>query len=241
MIIGITGKAGSGKDTVADLLVHEHGFVKVAMADPLKRICMDLFGFSYQQLWGPSKLRDAPDPRFPRFAEWHVCGQDDWCLGCGKPSRGRQEPDWNTWRKGPCLLPPLSPREALQSLGTEWARGCYPNVWIEYAMNVVKQLLEPQTNGKYSSYGPIAGIVSSNSPRPTGVVLSDVRFLNEVALIRIAGGVVWKTTHGSGLSGAVGQHESERVDQLEVDTILPSVELNALPMIVTTALSKVKK
>lgn len=35
-IVGIAGKAGSGKDTVADFLVERHGFVKVSMASPLK-------------------------------------------------------------------------------------------------------------------------------------------------------------------------------------------------------------
>lgn len=31
MLIGICGQAGSGKDTVADLLVMKHHFVKVAL------------------------------------------------------------------------------------------------------------------------------------------------------------------------------------------------------------------
>jgi hypothetical protein len=36
MLIGITGKAGSGKDTVADYLVRNHSYKKLAWADPLK-------------------------------------------------------------------------------------------------------------------------------------------------------------------------------------------------------------
>jgi hypothetical protein len=37
-IIGLTGKAGAGKDTVADYLCERHGFARYAMASPLKRM-----------------------------------------------------------------------------------------------------------------------------------------------------------------------------------------------------------
>jgi hypothetical protein len=69
-IIGISGKAGAGKDTVAEILV-EHGYLAVAFADEMKRICAELFGFSREQLWGPSHLRNAVDRRWnlsPRSA-----------------------------------------------------------------------------------------------------------------------------------------------------------------------------
>ena len=38
MIIGISGKAGSGKDTVADYLVQSYGFTKVSFASTLKNM-----------------------------------------------------------------------------------------------------------------------------------------------------------------------------------------------------------
>jgi hypothetical protein len=55
-IIAIIGKAGSGKDTLADMFVQD-GFVKLSMADPLKRGCQMFFGFSDQSLWGASEYR----------------------------------------------------------------------------------------------------------------------------------------------------------------------------------------
>lgn len=40
--VGLTGKAGAGKDTVADRLVDKHDFQKVAFADPLKFMLLRL-------------------------------------------------------------------------------------------------------------------------------------------------------------------------------------------------------
>lgn len=44
-LIGVHGKARSGKDTVARILVDEHGFVRTAFADPLKAASAVLFGW----------------------------------------------------------------------------------------------------------------------------------------------------------------------------------------------------
>lgn len=54
---------GSGKDTVADFM-NKHDYASIALADPIKRIAMDLWHFSEQQLWGPSEFRNAPDKRY---------------------------------------------------------------------------------------------------------------------------------------------------------------------------------
>ena len=43
MIIGLVGRKGAGKDTVADYLVREHGFKKLAFADPVKKVCEAMF------------------------------------------------------------------------------------------------------------------------------------------------------------------------------------------------------
>ena len=55
MIIGITGKKQSGKDTMANYLVKEYGFIKYSMAGPLKEGCKKLFGLTEEQVNGDFK------------------------------------------------------------------------------------------------------------------------------------------------------------------------------------------
>jgi len=57
MIVGLCGAAGAGKDTVAQVLVEQYGFVKVALADPLKRMVRQTWPFTCEQLWGASERR----------------------------------------------------------------------------------------------------------------------------------------------------------------------------------------
>lgn len=63
-IIGLMGKAGSGKDQTADYLVEDCAYVKVSLADPMKRSVMAWFRWDDQRLWGPSDFRNQPDPKF---------------------------------------------------------------------------------------------------------------------------------------------------------------------------------
>ena len=55
MVIGLAGYARSGKDTVADMLVKQHGFVKVRFADALKRGLATMLGLTEAQLDGDEK------------------------------------------------------------------------------------------------------------------------------------------------------------------------------------------
>lgn len=55
MLIGVCGKKGSGKDTISDYIVKNYNFNKYSLADPLKKGCMELFGFTYEQLYTDKK------------------------------------------------------------------------------------------------------------------------------------------------------------------------------------------
>lgn len=175
-IIGLCGLAGSGKDTAADFLIQDHGFVRIALADPLKRICRDVFQFTDDQLWGPSASRNAPDLRFL---------QTDPVVD--------KYPQY------------LTPRFALQTLGTDWGRRCLPNVWIDYALRMAAQVLEE--DWKYDPEIGTHGVKTGSK----GVVISDVRFRNEVDAVKKVGGRVWLITRqGAGLTGKAAQHRSEQ-------------------------------
>lgn len=52
MLIGVVGFAGSGKGTVADILVRDHGFKKLSFADALKDAVATIFGWERHLLEG---------------------------------------------------------------------------------------------------------------------------------------------------------------------------------------------
>ncbi len=65
MIIGVNGKAHAGKDAVADVLVEQFCFTRIALADEMKRTAQRWLGFSDEQMWGNAK--ETPDVRYRRM------------------------------------------------------------------------------------------------------------------------------------------------------------------------------
>ena len=65
-LIVLSGEAGAGKDSVAKLLTDRYDWQLYSLAGPLKRFTADMFGFTEEQLYGPSSARNAPDPRWAR-------------------------------------------------------------------------------------------------------------------------------------------------------------------------------
>ena len=65
MIIGICGLIGSGKGTVADILVEQHNYEKLSFADKLKDGVSSVFGWDRQMLEGDTdasrKWREEED------------------------------------------------------------------------------------------------------------------------------------------------------------------------------------
>jgi hypothetical protein len=220
-IIGLMGQAGSGKDTFADKLVENHRAVKVALADPMKRFCREVYQFSYDQLWGPSHFRNAPDGRYSRGNGW-ICNKcfDEFrhqeaktlgpvnkvdCFYCGKEiplDHGANYVDVF-----------LTPRYALQLLGTEWGRHCHKDTWINYALRVAHQIPSDERARTHATYSGHAGLDwSTVSPNYSCVIIPDCRFQNEVDAIQRAGGIVIQVLRkgkDGAISGGAKGHASE--------------------------------
>src|SRR5690606_19308319 len=94
-IIGITGKASSGKDTLALHLQQKYGYTRRAFADPIKELLNERFGWEMSQ-WSDREWKERPNPIYgsrwrsaefsPRsWAQWlgtevgrNTFGQDCW-------------------------------------------------------------------------------------------------------------------------------------------------------------------
>lgn len=182
IIIGIMGQARSGKDTTAEYLAKHHKVVRIGLADPMKRFCKEVFDFSDAQLWGDD--RDKADTRY---------------------FRGNIDPSTLSGNY-------LSPRYALQTLGTEWGRDCYHSVWIEYGLRIADELI----NGGYAEYTAKDGLIKKEKDVGIcpGVVFSDIRFINEYQAIKDHEGLKVRIKR-PGFEGKVGVegHASENEQQ----------------------------
>ena len=120
-LIGLTGKARSGKDTVGDYL-SEHKYETYAMASPIKEACRAAFGWTDEHLFGD--LKEVVDPLYG-----------------------------------------ITPREAMQKMGTEFGRDMInPKLWELRAKHQIES----------TEY----------------LVITDLRFDNEALLVLKHGGIV---------------------------------------------------
>ena len=129
-LIGLAGRAGSGKSTAAAWLVRERGAVEVSLAAPLKRLAMEVFGFSEEQCFGTQADKEAKDPcvsvRDDQIAQALID-----VLADGFPTT--RLPDIYCGRH-------VSPREMLIRLGDGARRHIAPDVWIRALFTQVAAL-----------------------------------------------------------------------------------------------------
>lgn len=112
-VIGLVGFAGSGKDTVGNILRDDYGYKKYSLSTPLKDVLSLLFGWDRSMLEGATK----------ESREW------------------REQPDlwWNDkldWENK--FGTKFTPRICMQFFGTEIVRNHFDdNFWIYYLQRYI--------------------------------------------------------------------------------------------------------
>jgi len=187
-IIGICGHAGSGKDTIA-LKLAEFGVVRVAFADKLKAVVSAIYGVPLEAFHdrelknkldkrlSSGYLEGSADPGALRTLLEHVFRE---LFGDLRYIDHAERIFFSLLPDGGC-----TPREAAQLIGTEGFRVVHDTVWVDYA---IRQAVEMASAGKT-------------------VAITDVRFENEAAAVRNAGGIVLGVSR---LSCEKYDHDSER-------------------------------
>lgn len=230
-VILMSGKAGSGKDTVAEMLCDgATGFgnaQRVALADPLKRFARSVLGMEEEVLWGPSELRskeysvDDLDRRFREYIGTNTCAF--WCDDVAQATDKSYDEvrsylaAWFTMFVAPSSAEgkKITARSVLQTLGTEFGRNIDNDVWVKMAKNAADDILVGR--GVYDrTQGVIPG-ASTGTKQTDVVVITDGRFRNEVLAVNSWGGATIKIWNpkATGLTGEAGKHASET----EQDTI----------------------
>lgn len=200
-IVGIAGKARSGKDTVAKYLIEEYGFKSISFATALKEgLGRRVFGLTDDQLYGDKK--EVVDEFWNKrlniyevsaveignpdsFAETFISLEP---YGKGTDLYGLNTPRSRTpWYVTKCARKEVTPRLLLQLGGTEAGRKIFgQHLWVEALFRYVK-------NSDHNKW-----------------VIPDVRFPNEAQAILDNSGVLIKVIRpGAKASGGVTLHASE--------------------------------
>jgi hypothetical protein len=169
LIIGISGKIKSGKDTAAELLIKEFGFSRVAYADPLKENVARDFNIRLSDLHSQegkeAPLRDMPvyckDEFAVNFNKFMF--REFRTLDGNRPLHFEIEDDGRmiTMQEGK-VKGLYWNRRALCIAEGSTKRSANPDYWVEKAIQSAKD------SGKQL------------------VVISDLRYLNEVAATKMA-------------------------------------------------------
>ena len=215
-IIMLSGKAGSGKDTVAEKITSNFNAVSLAMADPMKRIVMGLFNFTPEVLWGPSENRSSTisycslkEEDYSGFGPLFIKNLDEIDYKfLGPILSTHRHSDFVSWYKN---LPDkfgttnLSARQILQSFGTDFVRERIdPNVWFNIAHEKAIKLL---TGGYF--YNQQEGLLPTAYPGFSLVIISDGRFRNELLNNKKNNGSNWMIVRENQESGISSNHKSE--------------------------------
>lgn len=171
IVVGITGPANSGKSTVTRMMLElTLGAAQITLAGPLKEFCTKVYDWPLEKLEDQA-FKAAPDSRYVRLSREKIAklGWDDlidaWHEG-RRPEANLHEAlgltleEYVDWVQTGVVH--LTPRYALQHLGTEWGRGCFDATWTNMAKRRIRDLK------------------AAGCPL---VIVSDIRFDNEATVV----------------------------------------------------------
>lgn len=220
MIIGITGKIGSGKDTAGQIIRWiQSSHLRELWEDDLEYFLSAHAGYNHQTNW--------------EIKKWADTLKDITCmiLGCTREQLEDREfkesplgEEWDCWVE-PAIIndciddrfkllhieEPLAfylnhrkmtPRLMLQLLGTEGGRKIiHPNIWVNALMSQYKPVLH--TEGEKNN----DGITMAYKDFPNWII-TDTRFPNEVEAIKQKKGIIINIQRPE-TDHLAGTHESE--------------------------------
>lgn len=150
----VSGFSGTGKDEFCRSLVEKHNAMHTGLADPAKRHMADIYGFTRDQLFGPSAMRNAGDPRYPKtsltsLGAKRTAESKHWYFDVAEGDRQGWEglqrfKTGNNIRYFVEETDPrffLSPREALQ-LYCDLMNQLYLCTWVRAGVDVHRKLAE---------------------------------------------------------------------------------------------------
>lgn len=160
MILGLSGKALSGKDTTADYLIDKHGWYgKTALAENLKRACMRIFGLSENQVFSQSGKSSKLTPPI-KITYSDVYDIISWMRKTHSVSiYDKTVADLDNKFVGRVLK---TPRDILQFVGTDIMRYFVPDYHVE--------------------------VIFRSIPTEKNFIITDIRFPNEAKVVLDNGG-----------------------------------------------------
>ncbi len=134
-IICLAGKAQSGKDTMADVLVKKHGYTRIALADPLRELCSSVFRMDYAQ-FSDSDKKDATMDRlvldFHHVDKVREYVEKTWDIEVTHDAREGMEEYYGTEFN--------TPRDILRTIGTKLLREQVSDtIWLDLAMAKIRK------------------------------------------------------------------------------------------------------
>tara|TARA_B100000963_G_scaffold357389_1_gene379478 strand:- start:5925 stop:6500 length:576 start_codon:yes stop_codon:yes gene_type:complete len=98
----------------------------------------------------------------------------------------------------------VTARHLMQTLGTEWGRDMYPDIWLNFVEVEIFNIRQGWTDQHcYTEF-------------PTQIIVDDIRFPNEARMIKRSGGEVWRLVR-EGVNSKDGHSSEQGLDEELID------------------------